>query len=568
MTGNQVVCSTTFPLLFVVLAVPAWGYKPEDAEVKGMVERGLKYLETAPVKDVEGISGTIDSIHILSGYAAFKAGKDPSYPLVGKGLDTALRIVRTRFDPNARQPLEGAGEAGGGSGRSGGSGGIYEGHERSYELTMALLLLAELDPVGYRADIQMAVDFGVKIQLGEGSWGYPHEPFGDTSQTQYVMLGLWAADRAGAKVPPGTMEKGLNWLIKTQQGGGGFMYRPTMPDRKGHPDWYNFRKPLVLAGLGTALIAGDYFKFYVGTGESGEDIGLPKALRRVVPKSGRSTSIKPATVGGLAKKGDSWLDGNNSQRKPDDWHYYTMYAAERYFSFKELSEGLQVPEPDWYNSGVRELIKNQAPNGAWGLTDVSKEGPVVSTALAVLFLVRSTKKAIAKTAVGALQGGYELPKNVKNAKIKDGKVQGESAAGSITDMLAILEGDGADDVDPNTIPDALPLSKDPVERADQISRFQRLARGQVNGSYIARRLAVRTLVQSDEFSVVPTLIFALSDPDIKVHTMARDGLRMISRRFDDGFGFSETIKLEEIPMMQRAWKKWYLEFNPSYQFID
>ena len=67
--------------------------------------------------------------------------------------------------------------------------------------------------------------------------------------------------------------------------------------------------------------------------------------------------------------------------------------------------------------------------------------------------------------------------------------------------------------------------------------------------------------------IVPTLIFALTDPDTVVRKEARDGLRFVSRKFE-GFGLPDKPNDKQVEDATRAWKQWYLKANPSYVFID
>ena len=109
------------------------------------------------------------------------------------------------------------------------------------------------------------------------------------------------------------------------------------------------------------------------------------------------------------------------------------------------------------------------------------------------------------------------------------------------------------------------LARDPsqlvVEVVDQQSarRLQQLVRG---GEPEVRLLAVRALGRSGDLDYVPTLLYALTDPDRRVVLEARDGLRFISRNFE-GFGppddFTEPQRFEALD----AWKKWYQSLRPA-----
>jgi len=109
------------------------------------------------------------------------------------------------------------------------------------------------------------------------------------------------------------------------------------------------------------------------------------------------------------------------------------------------------------------------------------------------------------------------------------------------------------------------MARDPtslvVDQVDERSarRLQQLVRG---GDPEVRLLAVRALGRSGNLDYVPTLIYALSDPDARVVLEARDGLQFISRRFE-GFGppndFTEQQRFEAVD----AWKRWYRSLRPG-----
>ncbi len=64
---------------------------------------------------------------------------------------------------------------------------------------------------------------------------------------------------------------------------------------------------------------------------------------------------------------------------------------------------------------------------------------------------------------------------------------------------------------------------------------------------------------------MPTLIYALGDPDPRVVLEARDGLQFISRQFD-GYGppsqFTDEQRFEAVD----AWKNWYRALRPGAVF--
>jgi hypothetical protein len=182
-----------------------------------------------------------------------------------------------------------------------------------------------------------------------------------------------------------------------------------------------------------------------------------------------------------------------------------------------------------------------------------------------MFLIRSTQKTIFTMNAGSLQGGYGLPKDTTDIRVEGTQIKGRPIAAQVTDLLDILEKDGAGDTEGKSIPDDLELAAQPAARAAQLDRLERLVRG--SQSWQARRVAARLLGKSDDLRVVPSLIYALSDPDQSVRRYARDGLRFISRKFD-GFGMPDDPSLADVQNAQRKWRDWYRTMNPKYVFLD
>src|SRR5207244_636266 len=109
------------------------------------------------------------------------------------------------------------------------------------------------------------------------------------------------------------------------------------------------------------------------------------------------------------------------------------------------------------------------------------------------------------------------------------------------------------------------LARDPsqlvVEQVDEKSarRLQQLVHG---GDAEARLLAVRALGRTGNLDYVPTLLYALTDPDRRVVLEARNELRFISRNFD-GLGPPDNFTEEQRFKAIDAWKKWYKSIRPA-----
>jgi hypothetical protein len=108
-------------------------------------------------------------------------------------------------------------------------------HHR-YEAGVALMAFGTADPVGYKPQIEAIARYLIEAQEAHGGWHYPAGTgagtlpgggnAGDTSITQYAMLGLWEASRHGVNVPKRVWDNAAAWHMKTQLRDGGFCYQP------------------------------------------------------------------------------------------------------------------------------------------------------------------------------------------------------------------------------------------------------------------------------------------------------------------------------------------------------
>ena len=519
----------------------ASGYTPQDPVVKKMVDRGVAYLES--VKKLNG-SGE----EILVAYAHHKCRHDPDNPVVKRGISAAVKMAAE---------IE--------KGKGG-----HE-HKRNYEIAVAVLLLADVDANVYKHELQVMQESLLEEQKPHGGFGYPGEQLGDVSQTQYAILAIWTLDRSGIPLDYDRVVRCAQWMLRVQDPTGVWPYKgedpgPNSPRKTQKKTGVS----MALAGGSSLLIAGDALRLWGETEDANDPgiPGLPEAIKlykedKNVSRRKRAT-MSEAPVKVSVRMMDQWRSKNPLKYTTGlDWYYYMVYTLERYESFVEIANGLpKDSSPGWYNRVVDELRKVQGSDGGW--SDRKKTTPPISTSFALMFLIRSTQKAIFTSSAGSLQGGYGLPKDTTDIRVDGTQIKGRPIEGQVQDLLKILEDDDSEGLS-GGLPENLQLSDDPKERAAELDRFERLVRG--SKSWQARRVAARLLSKSDELRVVPSLIFALSDPDKPVRLYARDGLRFLSRRFE-GFGMSDDPSRAEVDKIQRDWRNWYRSVNPKYVFLD
>lgn len=532
----------------------SYAYSPEDPEVRALVDRGVKYLEGLAEKDLRQANwGGEDGQVMLAGYAHLKAEGNYEAPLVKMATKVALDIVAA-----AKQNR----------------GALRRNTKTNYEVAVAIMLLADLDPVEHRESLQILGEGLLALQMSHGGYGYEGQPNGNVSQTQYIVLAMWTLDRAGIELSLDRVNRTVSWLLRVQDPSGYWTYiaedpgvgRPLKKQTTNEMSWSS-----CLSGGSATLICADIFRLWGSSTERKEIPGLPKAVKAVeedslIDKRRKMAAVKPEIILAANSRMDGFRRQNPFTRgNQADWFYYMLYSMERYESFIEIASGKPGINPNWYDDGVKQLMSLQDSSGAWGTKDKVWNRPPVCTSFAILFLIRGTKKTIGKMSEGRLAGGYKLPSDTTKIVVSGTQIQGEPEVNAVTDLLSLLESDGALNKDAKSIPEDLKLESDPKRRNLQIDRLERLLRG--SESWQARRVAAKVLGSSDELRVVPSLIFALSDPDTLVRAYAVDGLRFLSRKFDYA-DLPKKPDFNEIREAQKLWRDWYLTIYPGYVFLD
>ncbi len=531
-------------LLAVACETNAYSYTPESPEVVKLVDKALRFMEEDPKGSNYGDGG-----YTLKAYTHYKVHHDIGNSMVQKGVAQALEHAGKLSKAGKTYP-----------------------DKAVYEASIAILLLGDVDPFKYAEQIALLRKCLEDFQYSNGAYGYPNWKTGDTSQCQYAILANWTLNAIGSDFEPKSVAEVMRWMLRVQDPSGAWPYQGIDPG-PGKPlinQTSEVGTSMAMAGGSTLLIGGDVLDIWPRPEVSAQSEyeGIPKAIHIFNDQpfkypEYREEFQKPVLT--AIDRSLSYL-GRNELDKHHFW-FYQLYTLERYQAFLEIAKGKQ-PEvsPAWYNRVMEELLKLQAPDGSFGKNPPEKVlTPSVCSAFAVLFLIRSTQRAIAASKSGVASGGYKLPDDTTDITMDGTQIKAKKPATEVADLLNILEEDGGSKLEGKSISEDLQLETDPEKRRVQIDRLQRLVRG--SQSWQARRVATRLLARSDQLDVVPTLIFALSDPDQLVRGFARDGLRFISRKFD-GFGLPDNPSDYQVRDAIKAWKQWYLTIKPGYVFLD
>jgi len=517
-------------VLWVGSDCPAAKYSPDSPEVRKLVDRAIKFLESEEAGDER------PGARALVGLALLKSGAKASHPKIVQAVQKIQSLVRAQEAKSLGLDV--------------------------YSTGLCIIFLVTLDSSKYAPEIDILLAYLQSVQKSHGGWGYPTRETGDTSMTQYAVLSSWEATQAGFRVPRESIEAVANWLIKTQDPGGGFGYQGKVAEGPARVKQSGVRLSMVAAGLGSVYICADL----LGMTERVErDEDLPRALKEVKvqqprgPDAGKSRVEFPK-LRESQSAGNSWMRANY-EINPKAWTFYYMYALERYWSFRQATEGAK--DDRWYDEGVRFLMRSQNDDGSWSHREKYE---MIDTAFGVLFLLRSSKKSIERAYMfnaSLAVGGRGLPRDTSRVELRGGTVMARPTKESIDRVLSVLE----DSAHPDHREAVQMLSQLPTAEARSLlaGRKDRLAASARSGSPAVRVAAIRALAGSGDLDHVPTLIEALGAEDPAVFHAAEQGLEQIRRRLGGSEGADRPTQAQRQAAIE-GWKAWYLSVRPDARF--
>lgn len=442
----------------------------------------------------------------------------------------------------------------------------------NYEAGCAAMALAAIGRETYANELAVIARYILNKQLANGSWSYDGVAGGDTSMTQYALLGLWEASNApGVTVPKQAWDKALQWLVMRQLPSGGFSYHPPDP---GNLAGQTPTHTMTVASLGSMIICRDHLP--LAPKKRNPDHVLLE-VDEDKPKDDYQPQTTLAVVTAALARAHAWLEANftidRAKGEGDAgggrWQLYYLYALERYGT---LSDKKEIAEVNWYSRGAEHILSLQGANGSWNIGD----GAEVSTSFAVLFLVKATKFIPTKPAKipgGVLISGdnlNELIRDIHKVRIKTIR----NSAGQIIDILIAGVGDVGDDWEPILKLDRVEAGAVPRPVKIGISSERlgvcrlALAKAIKEKDPITIKVALRCLAISGDLRMVPLMIDAMYYEDAghdTVQLAARDSLCLMSRKFLGKYAGSGTTDWEsEI----ERWKAWYKSVRPDADLDD
>ena len=305
-----------------------------NEDVKRAIQRALAYLRQTQRADGNwaggGHRGGVTSLALL---ALLHAGVPANDPAVQRGL-RALDGV-----PN----------------------------EATYVVGLKAQVYALLEDPKYIPKLQAAATFLIEAQNDNGMWSYGRIPGrslgrGDNSNTQFALLGLHEAAKAGIKVPDEVWTRSRAHFVNVQTNDGGWGYRN---ENRAYGS-------MTTAGLASLYIVG------LRLNVPGERVFISGAY----PACGFYQQ-NVVLAAGLRWMADNFSVRENPGKGRGTWLYYYLYGMER---VGMISGMRNFGRHDWYRQGAEFLVDRQGRGGSYG--------GVLDTSFALLFLSKGNRPVL------------------------------------------------------------------------------------------------------------------------------------------------------------------------------
>ncbi len=261
----------------------------------------------------------------------------------------------------------------------------------TYVASLRLMALLKVEEITGRQRYARQISAAVRwLEAGQsklGSWGYDHrwmaaDPEGrtstDHSNSQFALLALYEASRAGYKVQDVVWKRAQESFLKTQLKDGSWNYGWRIGNIQGMPGYGS----MTAAGIASLHITGARL-------HEGADYACGSADRE--RQAGEYLQSEPVARG-LAWLEERFAIDRHPGRPAGDWHFYYLYAIER---VGIITGRQRIGGRDWFREGAALLVNRQRADGSFGRGDSS--GGVLheyDTALAILFLAKGHVPAL------------------------------------------------------------------------------------------------------------------------------------------------------------------------------
>ncbi len=241
-----------------------------------------------------------------------------------------------------------------------------------YSVALQTMAFCAANPNKYAAQIKRNAVWLVTAQLDHGGWGYDQQKQGgDPSNSQFALLALHEAQRAGVDLPTEVwkrvFERARDYWQRLQNENGSFAYTGNQGSGS-----------MTCAGIASLIIVGSQLDALEA--QAGEQVTCCGAERS------NEDRVQAALrwLGSVFSVSGNPADGH--------WHLYYIYALER---AGRLSGQRFIGKHDWYREGVRQLIGLQDPNLGRITAGRNYQGNEFSeTAFSLLFLAKGKRQIV------------------------------------------------------------------------------------------------------------------------------------------------------------------------------
>ncbi len=244
-----------------------------------------------------------------------------------------------------------------------------------YEAALDAMILVDIDPQKYQPQLKLIGDFYLRHQRDHGAWTYgAADSAGDTSVTQYALLGLWAVARAGVEIPADAWDRAIVWHLKNQNDDGGYAYKPGTTEGAGNGTSTLNMSAAAAGAIGIAAMhlypenmpelsatttiartqSSGSKKFGILERRLPPDPEAPGATTRPTGPFKPSTSF--SEVQQRLRRSIGWVSGNFEARSTAGYNMYYYYCLERMAALAEVTE---LGGVDWFNACADVLLKDQ-----------------------------------------------------------------------------------------------------------------------------------------------------------------------------------------------------------------
>lgn len=234
--------------------------------------------------------------------------------------------------------------------------------------TMAFSLATpKRDLAKIRANVRWLEEAQVKRGVGRGGWGYPSDS-PDNSNSQYALLALHEAERAGVRAEDATWQAALDYWLKLQNQDGSWGYHEGGGSGS-----------MTCAGLSSVIIASNRLN-EPDAKVNGNDVDCCGAQER----------------NSAVERGLEWMGRNFSVRHNPGgtgWLLYYLYGMER---AGRMSAERFLGGHDWYREGADMLVRIQDTTSGFfrGVGAHENDRPVLATSFSLLFLSKGRRPVV------------------------------------------------------------------------------------------------------------------------------------------------------------------------------